>query len=728
MPEAPPVPLDQRVAWILRLEVQRVLRDPGLPPPGLPPDASPTPTPGLPTEVVPPVAPVSKIRPARTPDLEALVHDVDPAVRRRAALAIGRVGMAEGVPLLKDALVDPFADVRAEAAFALGLLGAPDAADALVAALDDADVLVRGRAAEGLGLIADQHREPALAAFRSRAASAIADHFETCGPVIASLAPDDEHPPAVVAPPAPAAAEGGLAGAAPVTVPVTVDAASCQLAIFSLVRLRDRDALTRVVLTADGRPVSGWWPVAYALQRVAGSDHMAPLLELARGSGVYATAFALRVVGATEEGLPLAQRFAVDEAADPRVRAVAIRALGRRGSTSGADTLLLLLGTRNQLSASLTREALAALAATEDPRGLNAMLDRLADPRPAIRAAAIAGAARIDPEGFLLVVSSLGPDKDWSVRAALARTLATLDPERVRSGLIDLTEDQDQRVRGPALEALARVGAPDLDERLLSALTTPDFVVRATAARLVGERKPAGAVAALSAAYERGMSDAAFEARRAALEALAAIGGPSALQTVRRGLSDASWPVRLRAAALLHAAGEAAEPERPAPLRQSEAFFESEALLHPAFSPVALVETQRGTIEISLNVVDAPMTVSSFVDLARAGFFNGLRIHRLVPNFVVQTGDPRGDGEGGPGFAIPDELSPQPYLRGTVGMALSGPDTGGSQFFITLSPQPHLDGRYSVFGQVTKGMDVVDQLSLDDVIERIRIWDGVVLK
>ncbi len=118
------------------------------------------------------------------------------------------------------------------------------------------------------------------------------------------------------------------------------------------------------------------------------------------------------------------------------------------------------------------------------------------------------------------------------------------------------------------------------------------------------------------------------------------------------------------------------------------------------------------------------MTSHNFLTLAERGFFNGVHIHRVVPDFVVQDGDPRGDGNGGPGYAIRDELNDLPYLRGTVGMALDGPDTGGSQWFITHSPQPHLDAKYTVFGQVVAGMDVVDKLQQDDTIIRIRIWDG----
>ena len=115
------------------------------------------------------------------------------------------------------------------------------------------------------------------------------------------------------------------------------------------------------------------------------------------------------------------------------------------------------------------------------------------------------------------------------------------------------------------------------------------------------------------------------------------------------------------------------------------------------------------------------MTVDSFAALARKGFFDGTTIHRVVPDFVVQAGDPRGDGTGGPDYALRDELNPLPYVRGRVGMALSGPDTGGSQWFVTLSRQPHLDGAYTVFGEVIAGMDVVERIEQNDRLLSVRV-------
>lgn len=133
----------------------------------------------------------------------------------------------------------------------------------------------------------------------------------------------------------------------------------------------------------------------------------------------------------------------------------------------------------------------------------------------------------------------------------------------------------------------------------------------------------------------------------------------------------------------------------------------------------ATIRTSRGAIVLTLNGVEAPLTVLNFLTLAQRHAYDGLRFHRVVPGFVAQDGDPRGDGEGGPGYAIRDELTLLPYTRGAVGMALSGPDTGGSQYFLTLTPQPHLTGHYTVFGYVSTGFSAMDALVEGDAINTI---------
>jgi cyclophilin family peptidyl-prolyl cis-trans isomerase len=137
--------------------------------------------------------------------------------------------------------------------------------------------------------------------------------------------------------------------------------------------------------------------------------------------------------------------------------------------------------------------------------------------------------------------------------------------------------------------------------------------------------------------------------------------------------------------------------------------------------PRVRIRTAPGEIVLELNPREAPLTVLNFLSLAERGYFNNGRWHRVVPNFVLQDGDPRGDGSGGPGTVIRDEINRLRYLRGALGMALSGPDTGGSQFFITHSPQPHLDGGYTIFGRVIEGMDIADRVVQDDPIISIEV-------
>jgi peptidyl-prolyl cis-trans isomerase B (cyclophilin B) len=135
----------------------------------------------------------------------------------------------------------------------------------------------------------------------------------------------------------------------------------------------------------------------------------------------------------------------------------------------------------------------------------------------------------------------------------------------------------------------------------------------------------------------------------------------------------------------------------------------------------AVIETHEGTIAIDLLFKDAPNTVANFIDLANQGFYSGLPFHRVIQRFVIQGGDPNGNGSGGPGYAIDDETNTLKHVPGAVAMAKSGPNTAGSQFYIVQWAQPQLDGGYTVFGMVEKGLDVVYRIEPHDPIISIRI-------
>ena len=138
--------------------------------------------------------------------------------------------------------------------------------------------------------------------------------------------------------------------------------------------------------------------------------------------------------------------------------------------------------------------------------------------------------------------------------------------------------------------------------------------------------------------------------------------------------------------------------------------------------PQATFQTSKGNIVLELAEDDAPNTVANFISLAEKGYYDGLKFHRVIADFMIQGGDPTGTGSGGPGYVIADEFSPRlKHDRGVISMANAGPNTGGSQFFITHAPQPHLDGKHAVFGRVTSGMEVVDAIKQGDKMVKVTV-------
>ncbi|HLR07062.1 MAG TPA: peptidylprolyl isomerase, partial [Pyrinomonadaceae bacterium] len=218
------------------------------------------------------------------------------------------------------------------------------------------------------------------------------------------------------------------------------------------------------------------------------------------------------------------------------------------------------------------------------------------------------------------------------------------------------------------------------------------------------------------AMQDKDLNDAAL----AILDALAKQKSEEANDAIKTALDSSDHLIRRRAAALLKAngAGDFSNRIGTVQTRNTQADYRR-AIARIGRHVTATVVTSKGSFVIEFLPEDAPLTADNFIKLARKGFFNGQTIPRVVPNFVIQAGDPRGDTNGGPGYSIRCEINEVPYERAAVGMALSGKDTGGSQWFVTHSPQPHLDGGYTVFGRVIRGMDVVDRIARGDIIRRV---------
>jgi HEAT repeat protein/cyclophilin family peptidyl-prolyl cis-trans isomerase len=630
-------------------------------------------------------------------DLERLLRDPDPGVRRRAALAAGRVADPALVPLLVELMNDQEVEVRRMAAFALGLAGDRGAVDRLLAALADADGGVRGRAAEALGRLGDARAAPGIARL-------VVDPLPK---TISRMTVRGDEP--------------GTPG----------DVWTEQrLALLALARLGNVPAARHALLDGD-RPRFDWWAATWVAVRLESRELRPVLLAALSSDDPRSRALAARGLGALGEASAVEPLLGLVGDGDEAVALQALRALGTIGDVRATATVAAMLASPSD---TLRREALRALALLPpDPSLRPRLVALVAERDPWIRAAALPALARADRADFTLVLSGMDADPVWWVRGALASALGDLGDETSVGILHAMLRDEDPRVLPAVLEALRRARGKDALDTLRRHLEHADLGVRVAAAEGLAALGPVGASGSIVAAWRRGLDDGPgeLEARIAAVKALAAQaddGARSGLLEVAR--ADPARAVRARAALALRTLG--VEPPDPGPqavVRPALDYREAMAPYDPRpgvslYTPRVFLRTRHGTIEVYLDVVEAPLTTASFVDLARQGFYDGLVFHRVEPGFVVQGGCPRGDGNGGPGYSLRCEITRRSYGRGAVGMALSGKDTGGSQFFITLQPQPQLDGGYTLFGQVVAGLDVVERIRPGDAIERVEVWTG----
>jgi cyclophilin family peptidyl-prolyl cis-trans isomerase/HEAT repeat protein len=319
--------------------------------------------------------------------------------------------------------------------------------------------------------------------------------------------------------------------------------------------------------------------------------------------------------------------------------------------------------------------------------------DFLDDFSPDVRAAAVA--ALEDPSPYLAHL-------DWRIRAAAA--WKTRDIAKLKAAL----QDPERRVALAAIEALgemADAGSGELLERLVS---HGDVAVEWTAMEALAKRKAgAGALARRA----EGPVTIAFEPL---IDALQAAGAREPLRRLAARPGLIYPPLARRALSRLG--------EEVAAPRVEERALANRYLMPPIRGKIRLdLVHEKGTMRLLLDADAAPENVAHVVALARRGYYNGLEWHRLVPNFVIQGGDPRNDGWGDPGTRVLDEVSPLPHARGAVGISRMARDTGDCQLYITHVPTPHLDGRYTVIGYVIEGLDVVDRIERGDRILTARV-------
>ncbi len=623
-------------------------------------------------------------------------------LRAAAALAIGQIGAEQGAPgaaTLRRLLNDPDAKVAAKAAYGLGLLRDLIAVAPLSSSLSGR-VDVAREAAWALGEIGAPARNAIVSALRST-------HDD--GTTIQLL----------------------LAAAKLRPVPVTEvrpylrapNPSVVWAATYAVARQRAPSGLRDLITLARS-------PAAREQRARAVTSSNAPYVRAANNGGLIRAEVARALTkSATGDSLggdafALLRSLATDT--DPHVRINALRSLGTYGQQA---RVTIANGTRdrdpNVRIAAAQSLASALSGTTTDFETLWAR-----DTAIAYRASLLASAARAGIRPPQL--SQWTKSADWHLRAAVAAAEGdSLDRSFALARTLPLISDPDPRVREAAYGAIAPPASMMLEDSvhavLIRGLQDPDFYVRATALAALTERPSARDLPAVIESYRFAARDSANDARLAALQYIAAtwkkdsaaVGEPMRAELARETPpADPLERVAGKDLPFWKSWASVRATARPASWYQNVV----RTMVVPSLNarrPRATIETVRGPIRLELFGEDAPITAFNFLSLARSGYYRNTRFHRVVPNFVAQDGDPRDDGNGGPGYSIRDEMNPHRYERGAVGMALSGPDTGGSQYFITHSPQPHLDGHYTVFGRVISGFDVLDRIVQGDLITRV---------
>ena len=620
----------------------------------------------------------------------------NPEIRRRAVLSMGRIGDRRATAALLASLSDSARDVRREAAFALGELG--DTSIAVVAALANRirsdEAAVAAEAAAALGKL------PAQAS------------FDTVAAVL----------------------EGAGGGDFPAEV-----VAEALLAVWHLPRASR--ALDRVApLLASSEPEVRW-RAAYAVMRIGTPPSVPLLLPLLSDTDPLVRSLAARGLrrpvtdSATLGGEARAALTAALHDPHPSVRIQAAAALSTHGDPGSAGPIATLLRDPDANVGVAAAQAMPALRAAPSALALLRTASDSAAPT-GLRAAALASLVQLDPALGAVAAGEWVAAPRWLLRFHAVRSVSGLEWGAAGPVLSVAARDPNVRVAVAALNAASR--APDTPSAaralFVEGLRRDEPAVRAAAIRGVARQAGPEDLAGLLDAYERASQDTSNVAALAAVDGLGAIrnAGVPVENVFFARFAPPSDPAVLRRVAQ-RLGGAWPQPELPPPPRRPDAFYLDAArrLVGPAFrgepAPRLAIRVASGEIVIELAPLDAPLTVLNMITLVESGFYaadadtDRRRWHRVVPNFVLQDGDPRGDGSGGPGHSIRDEINRIRYERGVLGMALSGPDTGGSQFFITHAPQPHLDGGYTIFGRVIAGMDVADRVVQDDPILDMRI-------
>ena len=501
-------------------------------------------------------------------------------------------------------------------------------------------------------------------------------------------------------------------------------AGEAALALWHLADTSSLDIIKNHFYTLDMNDSPAVYPFLYYMFRIAPDSCIGQFLyALNMSHQDFTKSIAIRGLGASSDTAAILDAFDnyYKESYLP-TKVELLRALGKH--EIGLDKLEMLYP--KCIHPYLKTEIINALGTIGSPSSYSVIKTGLADSSLMVQLASIEALSKVDSGRALPILADLAGDSIWQIQAAALKRLGAIGGSWAETILINSLENPDGRIRTAAVEGLGNYMLISHQDRIRDVLLYDnDPIVRATTADLLGFNLSEGNLKLLVELSSQLKNTSDVDLCRSLVSALGAYTDSAssrdvALKTIAPFLKHKNRIVRQDAKAAM---------KDWTPNDFKPGFFTSRLDKNEVarfadksrYGIQAMIKTNRGDIYILLDTSEAPLTSLNFIHLAKSGFYNGLTFHRVVPDFVIQGGDPRGDGSGGPGYMIREEINRSEFLFGTVGMATSGRDTGGSQFFICLSPQPHLDGRYTAFGRVEEGMDVIQNIEIGDTIYSVTI-------
>ncbi|MBM4303514.1 MAG: hypothetical protein FJ112_04235 [Deltaproteobacteria bacterium] len=464
---------------------------------------------------------------------------------------------------------------------------------------------------------------------------------------------------------------------------------------------------------------------AFALSQYKGSLKKLPTDQLLASVNsaplAYARSFLIKVIGRLDH--PQGTTVLLNHLSENQPLSVTIEAMkslkGKKLSESSSQIFKKLLESKDSQLLVATLETLRAskepsLWATADVESLIRN-----SKSPWVRGSALKTLCQISPEaGKKIIAETLKSQNPIEQSAAIASLAILKTPESFLQ-LSAFLKQQKPQLISEAIEQLALLDSEQIPENIKATLKelikTKDIGLIALISDLAKNKGWKDFRIPLVEVYSSFQTDETTETKSTLLSSLSVIGTDAEIPLLTSALNDNSkWVVAAAAQAIKAITGAAPEKNIPINNRITELTPQFDQL-RSALRKNVILKTNRGEIEIQF-FEEAPLTAFKFVELVRANFYTRKNFHRVVPSFVAQGGDPRGDGFGGPGFLIRDEVSSLNHDRGTLGIATSGKDTGGSQFFFNLGPNYHLNGRYTVFAKIISGLEVMDKIEVGDYI------------